>query len=507
MSGLFGTLNTATTGMSANQVALQTSSHNIANTNTDGYSRQRVQLQTTPPYTITGVGTMGTGVKTAKITRVVDDFVRNQIRSANSQYQFYNQKSDTLGQLEDTFNEPSDNGVIKQLSTLTSSWTQLGNNPELGTAKTLVVENASTLGDTIRGMAKNIKQLKDDSVQSVAKNTLDFNEKVKQLQTLNEQIYNMSSQGETPNDLLDSRDSLLKDISGLADISTSVDGYGRASIQLGGQDILTKDTRATLSTVMESTNGQSSIAFGGDTVSGMEKVAGDYSIGTVLISTDGASSAKTYNQLDVASGTIGGLQSSVNEIQKRTDELNDFVSTITKTVNTIYTDGKSSTTGFFEMGDDSQSYALNFKVSDTVTNNPQSMSAGQTNLSGDGSKALAIAKLATVKFNQPVDDTQLGSYDTTSMTFKDSASGSTYADDFNNIVTKNGISKQQADNTSAAQLSLLNQLEYKNESVSGVSLNEEMSDVIKFQQGFQANARLLSVVSEMLDTLINRTGV
>ncbi len=78
---------------------------------------------------------------------------------------------------------------------------------------------------------------------------------------------------------------------------------------------------------------------------------------------------------------------------------------------------------------------------------------------------------------------------------------------FNSIVTKNGISKQQADNTVSAQLSLLNQLEYKNQSVSGVSLNEEMSDVIRFQQGFQANARILSVVSEMLDTLINRTGV
>ncbi|MFT8668770.1 MAG: flagellar hook-associated protein FlgK [Liquorilactobacillus hordei] len=506
MSGLFGTLNTATTGMSANQVALQTSSHNIANTNTDGYSRQRVQLQTTPPYMIAGVGTMGTGVKTAKITRVVDDFVRNQIRDANSQYQFYDQKSEVLGQLEGILNEPSDNGALKQLSTLTSSWTQLGNNPELGTAKTLVVENASTFGDTVRGIAKSVNQLKSDSVQSIAKNTLDFNEKIKQLQTLNEQVYNMASQGETPNDLLDSRDNLLKDLSELANISTSTDSYGRVAVQLGGQDILTNDSRAVLSTVMASNNGQASIAVGGNTVSGQTTIDGDYQVGTVLISDASADTTAAYNKLDVTAGTIGGLQDSVDEIQKRMDELNDFVGTITKTVNTVYTDGKSSTTGFFDIGDDPQNYALNFKVSDAIVANPQSLVVGQTNLSGDGSKVLAIAKLSTVKFNQPVDDAQLGSYDATTMSFKDIDGGSTYAEDFNNIVTKNGISKQQADNTSAAQLSLLNQLEYKNESVSGVSLNEEMSDVIKFQQGFQANARLLSVVSEMLDTLINRTG-
>ena len=74
-------------------------------------------------------------------------------------------------------------------------------------------------------------------------------------------------------------------------------------------------------------------------------------------------------------------------------------------------------------------------------------------------------------------------------------------------MTKNGISKQKADNMAAAQKVVLNNLENKNESMSGVNINEEMSDVIKFQQGFQANTRVLSVIAEMLDTLVNKTGV
>lgn len=106
MVGLFGTLGTATSGMGANQIALQTSSHNIANTNTDGYSRQRVDMKTTTPYNMAGVGMIGTGVEANGVERVVNDFVRSQIREANAQYQFYNEKSDVLGQLEDTLNEP-----------------------------------------------------------------------------------------------------------------------------------------------------------------------------------------------------------------------------------------------------------------------------------------------------------------------------------------------------------------------------------------------------------------
>lgn len=111
------------------------------------------------------------------------------------------------------------------------------------------------------------------------------------------------------------------------------------------------------------------------------------------------------------------------------------------------------------------------------------------------------------KFKTPVSDADLDSYDESTMKFKESQDGQTFAETFNNIVTKNGISKQKADNMAAAQKVVLNNLENKNESMSGVNINEEMSDVIKFQQGFQANTRVLSVIAEMLDTLVNKTGV
>ncbi|MDN2453726.1 flagellar hook-associated protein FlgK [Lactobacillus sp. UCMA15818] len=502
MAGLFGTLNNATSGLSANQVALQTSSHNIANTSTDGYSRQRVDLETNSAYTVPGVGTLGTGVKSAGVERIVDDFVRGQIRNANSNYQFATEKSDVLGDLENVFNEPSDNGLLTQLSTLTSSWTGLSNNPESDTAKTLVAENASTFADTLNSMANDISSLNSSTVQSVNKNVLDFNNKVEQLQNLNEQIYNMSSRGESPNDLLDTRDSVLKDLSGLANITTTTDNYGRAFVQLDGQDVLTSTNMSTLSVVTTSTASGSTLAVGGDS-SDVGTTDTQYAVGTVVLSNSAEST--DYQKLNVSSGTIGGLQAAIGETQDRLQDLNDFAETIAKTTNMVYTNGSSSTTGFFNLGT-GDNYAANITLSSDVSNNVTGISAGKTTASGDGTKAAAIAALAGTKLDFPVSDTELATYDSTSMSFTSSQTGSTFANEFNNTVTKNGISKQSADNTATAQQSVLTQLEEKDASVSGVSLNEEMSNIIKYQQGFQANARLLSVVSEMLDTLINNTG-
>ncbi|KRN30716.1 flagellar hook-associated protein FlgK [Liquorilactobacillus mali] len=504
MAGLFGTLNNATSGLSANQVALQTSSNNIANTSTDGYSRQRVNLETNSAYTVSGVGTLGTGVKSAGVERIVDDFVRGQIRNANSNYQFAAEKSDVLGDLENIFNEPSDNGLLTQLSTLTSSWTELSNNPESDTAKTLVAENASTFTDTLNSMADDINSLTNSTVQSVSKNVLDFNNKVEQLQNLNDQIYNMSSRGESPNDLLDTRDSVLKDLSGLADITTTTDNYGRAFVQLDGQDILTSTSMSTLSVVTTSNSSGSTLAVGGDT-SEVGTTDTQYSLGTVVLSSSADST--DYQKIDISSGTIGGLQAAIGETQDRLQDLNDFAETIAKTTNMIYTGGSSSTTGFFDLGADEGSYAANITLNSDISNNSTGISAGKSTASGDGTKAAAIAALANTKLDYPVSDTELATYDSDSMSFTSSQTGSTFANEFNNTVTKNGISKQAADNTATAQQSVLTQLEEKDSSVSGVSLNEEMSNIIKYQQGFQANARLLSVVSEMLDTLINNTGV
>lgn len=514
MSGLFGTLGTATSGITANQVALQTTAHNIANTNTDGYSRQRVHMTTKPPYVIAGTGTIGTGVNVTGVERVVDDFVRSQIREANSKYTYNTQKSDTLGQLEDILHEPSDDGVIKSLNTLTDSWQKLAENPELGTSKTLVVENANSFADSIHQMATQINQLHKDSISNLQKSVLDFNEKIDQLADINKKVFTLTSRGETPNDLLDQRDTLLKDISGLVNINTEFDEYGRTTLSVDGQTILDfkNETHNTLSVVVGTdANGNALVSDRGDSSKSNVALGRQVEVGTVMLTKKDDAGNTAYSEIKTSEGDMGGYQESAREILEHMDEMNDFIAKIGKATNMVMTGGKNKLDGFFTLGNDPSRYALDFKVNDAIAKDPSKIPAGKafdgTGSAGDGSRALAVSWAMKTKFKTPVSDADLDAYDESTMKFTESQDGQTFAETFNNIVTKNGISKQKADNMAAAQKVVLNNLENKNESMSGVNINEEMSDVIKFQQGFQANTRVLSVIAEMLDTLVNKTGV
>ncbi|MFT8406876.1 MAG: flagellar hook-associated protein FlgK [Liquorilactobacillus sp.] len=503
---LFGSLEISSSGLNANQVALQTSGNNIANANTDGYSRQEVNMKEQSTVYVPGTGNLGTGVDVDGVTRTVNEYVRSEMQSANSAYSYYSEKSTQLGNLENILNEPSDNGLINQLSTLTTAWNTLANNPDLSTAKATVVEDASTFADSVNEMSNNMSDLSDNITNTLAENVESFNSDVKQLQSINQQIYTLVNQGQAPNDLLDQRDSLLKTVSGLANVNASFDSYGRVSLSMDGQDILTTDTLNTLSVVTASGTSGSTIAKGGDTSDGLETSSSGYALNTVLLTQDDTNGNTSYSSIDVTQGSIGGLKDSGTEVAARLQELNDFAETIAKTVNTVYTSGKSSTSGFFDLGDDADEYAKNLTVNSTLTNDSDKLEAGETTASGDNSIATAMVNLANIKFDTPITDSELSSFDSSTLAFTSSSTGKTYSEAFSNIVTKNAISKENADNLSTSQESVLSELETQDESVSGVSLSEEFTDIIRYQRGFQANAKVLSTISDMLDTLINNTG-
>ncbi|GBG94900.1 flagellar hook associated protein [Ligilactobacillus salitolerans] len=509
MSGLFGTLNTARSGLDANQVALQTSSHNIANTNTDGYTRQRVDLGTKIPYHKTGVGLIGTGVSANGVERIVDDFVRSQVRDSNANYNFNVQKSDVLGLLEDALHEPSDDGVITQLNNYADSLQKLADNPELDTAKTNAVQMGVSLATYIQSIAKQVGKVNGDTQSQLSKTVLDFNQMAGELANLNQQIYDSHLDDETPNDLLDRRDSLLKDMSGQADITVAFDNYGRTTVSIGDQEIVNGKlgVQQKLSVVVGAAAGTAEIYPDGDETQSKQEITGNFAVGDVVLSA--ADGTENYSVLEVKSGSIGGLQESLAEVQAHQDELNSFVNGLIASQNIVYSEGTNATNAFFE-SDDPTNPALSLRVNQDLVKDPGKMKvgAGADPADGDNSLALAMAKSLKAKLDYPVDPADLlTNFDPTSLTFTASEQGMTVAGSYNSIVTKNGISKQKADNMASAQLTALNQLEYKDQAASGVNLNEEMSDVIRFQQGFQANARLLTVVSDMLDTLINRTGV
>lgn len=469
MSGLFGTLNVGNKGMQAAQTALHTTGHNISNANTEGYSRQRVDLKADLATTLGGVGQLGSGVKMNGIARLVDDYVARQIRGENATLSKFGAKSEVLEQLEIIYNEPSDTSLNFNLGEMFDSWTELSKNPELLTAKSIVVEKSKTMADTLNHIANQLDGLKTNTTDLIDMNAKNFNEIVKSLDTLNSQIYNISIKGQVPNDLLDQRDLLMKDISSITDFTSTFDKFGRVEIKVAGADVLTAN--------------------------GVQLEMKASEDGSVTL--EGASLA-TPLTLALSKGEIAGYQDALVEIDAQIAQLDKFAGSLAKAINDAHNDAANGGSGtpkmdfFTDDGNASADYtkitAANLKVNQAILsdNNKVNAGTGSNPADGDGSRALAVANVRNIK--QPdISNTIEGAY--------------------NSMITNVGISKQQADNMVANQGVLLDQLVLRRESTSGVNIDEEVTNMIKFQKSFEANARVIQTLSDMLDVLINRTGV
>ncbi|MDR7869616.1 MAG: flagellar hook-associated protein FlgK [Tissierellaceae bacterium] len=526
MSGLFSTLNTANKGLFAQQTALHTTSHNIANANTKGYTRQRVEMKADFAYNLGGVGQLGTGVKMDSIVRLVDDYVTKQIRNEMGTLERYTAKSEVIDQLEVIFNEPSTTGLNFYLGEMFDSWQELSKNPESLTSKTVVVEKSKALADTINHMADQLQSLKDETIGQIEKNAMDFNSIVEKLESLNQQILNISITGQVPNDLLDQRDLMLQDLGNIADFKTDFDKYGRVSIKNGEIDLLGDNQDlyelSVVKDIVDNKDGtfNISISRGGNSLEPSVEFTvndiDDYEVGQVIFTKSEVEpltidDIKTTNEIaldnGITSGKIKGNTEALEDISDSLKNLNQFANTMAKAVNAVHTGddsiihpGDNDVVNFFKFEGDK------LKVNEEFKDHPDKVLAGKDYNSpeGDGSRALAIARLRNTKLD--FNGATL-TYDSATMSIDNFAGGTTIEGAYGNIVTNIGISKEHSDNKIANQEVLVGQLEIRRESTSGVSIDEEVSNVIKFQKAYEANARVISVLAEMLDVLINRTGV
>lgn len=487
MSGLFGTLYTANKGLMASQTSLHTVGHNLANANTRGYSRQRVEQKADMAFNFVGVGQLGTGVRMTGIHRVVDNFTVKHIRQENSIYNKYGAKSDILGQIETIFNEPSDVGVNFNLGEMFDAWQELSKNPESLTAKNIVVEKSKTLAETLNHMSRQLNGLKDSTKELIGQNVLEFNSIVDKLEALNKQIFSVEVKGQVPNDLLDERDLLLADLSSIANIDASFDKFGRVEVSVKdeaggkivvlGKDAAGNDVKETMF-----------VDDDGKTISIGEADPDDP---TKPIDPN------NVVKIEVESGQIAGNIEALEEIEGRIKDLNEFAGMMADEINKVHTldkDGNpiADIENIFVSPDGTDITAGNIKVNDEIIEDPSKIIAGakKDGPDGDGSRALAMAGLRNKKIGE------VGG-----------KGGTTIEGAYSNITIKVGISKEYADNMVDNQEVLLDHLELRRESTSGVSINEEVTNMIKFQSAFDANSRVITVLADMLDTLINRTGV
>lgn len=555
MSGLFGTMHVSKLGMFAQQSALNTTSHNIANQATPGYSRQHVVLKTARPITLTGPGQIGTGVNVVAIERTRDIFLDHQVRRETSNLASSTAKEKYLSKLEGIYNEPSDSGISKLLSEYFDAWQTLSLNPEKLEAKQVVVQTAKQLTEflnhtskQIDGAFSNLEDEKKDVVTQV--NTI-----LDQLNEVNEQIKKVTLMGNNPNDLLDSRDLLLDELSTKFGIDVKADGNlnGISITPLGkSEPNLIQDTDKDKKYRLEYDSNTKRFGFVEVDKNGKkqdiiydvkgEKVkfdsTGDFLLdesgkkiyekqddkyipiaphtGTELFESD-IKAASMSNELKPSEGTISGLQSVEDTINSNKTELDNLAKMLAFSVNAIHNEGPNGKDFFQASGkkDINEINAENIVLNDELLKNPANLNTAVGDDVADGKRALAIAQLRDIKFaivdenGKPVSygefitKNKFGKVENGVTIFEGNPKGATTEGYFKSSMNGLGVITQKAKKEIENQTILLRSLLERRSSVSGVSQDEETINLIQFQHAYQANAKMISTVDELLDVVIN----
>jgi flagellar hook-associated protein 1 FlgK len=432
----FTGLQTSLRGLLAHQAAIDTTSHNVANANTDGYSRQEAVLTPTEAYqVVTGtgeVGHLGTGVTVDGYRRIRDTFLDLQYRAQAMQVGDQETRSTQLDQVELALSEPSDNGISSQLAKFWNGWADVSNSPDDIAARQALIDQAKNLADSFKTVDTQLTTVKSQAATEYASLTGAAGDVVSianEIATLNAAIKQFKANGDSPNDLMDRRDNLLDKLSQLAQVRVTDLGNGSINVDFGDAAVsLVADTTVTWPQTLTTPGGK---------------------LGALI------DIAKT-------GGTIDSYRA----------DLNNAVKTLADAVNLLHNPGGTGT-NFFTYTAGSEAATLAINVTAGTVRTSTSGAAGANDI------ARAIAGLR----------------------------GGTPDKLYTAFVTRIGGDLRNAQRGEANANVLLNSIQDRRQSTSGVSMDEEMTNLVRFQRGYQASARTMSTMDQMLDTLINRTGV
>ncbi|MFM9279936.1 flagellar hook-associated protein FlgK [Paenibacillus jiagnxiensis] len=522
MASTFHGIETSKRSLNTQTAALNTTGHNIANANTAGYTRQVVKMQASEPMEAIGMnrsvvrGQLGTGVQFNAIERVRQSFLDNQYRNENTSLGAWSIRYDTLDKLETIMNEPSDTGIRKVLDNFWNAWSDLSQDPQDVTNRKIVKETTLALTDAMNQVDKQLNALSSDLTSNIALKTTEVNSLLQTIADLNGNITKLEGLGDNPNDLYDQRDYAVDQLSKLANVTvTQLDtGY---QITVAGQIAVTgtQVTAPTADTLKAAYDGGT---LTGGEIYGMfmsrDKYVVDYKAqmnqlantlangnieitlpaGTVLpegtvLNTGPDGAPVTYSNangnrtltadLKVTVAGINGLHQLGYTLSGTTPQKGGLFFTST--------DGGPITAGNITLNPDIQSdpnkIASSLRVNDTGTTD-------EAVVVGNNGLALAMANLKSVPFD-----------------FGTSMSKPTTTDDFfSAIVGQLGVQTEEADRQAKNGQLLTDQVDLNRQSVSGVSLDEEMTNLIKFQHAYSAASRFMTTFDQLLDKLINSTG-
>ena len=477
MGSTFAGLELSRRALSAQQSALNVTGHNISNSNTQGYTRQIANLTTTTPDMIPAMGrnlSLGSGVTLDTITRARDSFVDRQFRTETSKQQYWVAKQDSLTKVEDMINEPSDDSLSNDMNQFWVAWSDLSKSPDNSGARSVVKERALTLTDSLHALSTQISDRQNDLNSQVNVQITQINGYAEQIKDLNDQIKRAEVAGDNPNDLRDSRDNLVDELSKIVSvhvIETRDPNFTDRQVNFFRVDIGNETTPQTL--------------VDDDKLNKLEGVTAQSGIGGNDITTVqwvGGSALDLGQKTGTLQANIETRDTYLTELQAKYDKL---ASGIVTAVNELHNDGTATGIDFFDATSVTAStISLGFSdINDIVTG------LGAT---GDGSIATKISSLST----------GWSSLSATTQLANKADYGTSLGDYYGSNVAQLGVDVQQANRMKAGEDVLLTNVTNQRESLSGVSLDEEMTNLIKFQKSYSAAARMVTMMDDMLSTLM-----
>lgn len=391
------------------QTALNITGHNIANANTEGYTRQTPNIVSTTPWSPPGyqAGQVGTGVDTGEITRIRDSFLDSQYRNESKTSGYWTAVQDSMSKVEVILNEPSDDGLRSVMDQFWQSWQDLSVNPESESARSVVVQRGLTLSEAFNHTYQQFSELRQDLNSTVQIKVNDINSKARQLADLNKQILSITVSGQQPNDLMDKRDLLLDELSQIAEVRTFNDKNGMVTVQLGDRVLVQGVDNNTLD--VEADKQGMFMVIWKDTQTKVQITDGELkgildARGKTELDEDQNSNYKEIipDLIDKLNAMAKTIITKTNEIHRGGYTLNNQEDNPdTSYPDTGYPDGGD----FFTIPEKSDSivdWAAHMQVSQAIQDDPKNIAAASSRTwdtegnklnFGDGSNALKIAQL------------------------------------------------------------------------------------------------------------------
>ena len=597
MRSSFMGLTTLLRALQAQQTALDVTNQNIANANTDGYTRQEAKLVQTAPFAGAGYNRpaggglmLGTGVMVKEITRQRDAYVDQQLRTQIASQQKAQIVSDGVQQVEAIFNEPSNFGLSSQMARFFNAWSELSNNPGSATARTQLQAQGQTLASGFSDVARQLDQYRSDQDAQIMAVVAEVNDVATRIADLNLQIRKSVGNGDHPNDLMDARDRLVDQITKLSGATTREEPNGSTTVSLGGR-ILVSGARANsitaeltplasgkVSHTLTWWPGSGNVDGSGGTLGGLlqmrdtiipEKLTKINLLASTLVTQVNAQHAKGMGLGVYATMTTGtdffDTQRSITTLQATGlgDVLTSGSITIgstqitinpsTKSLNDVLTEIATALTGdppsdpaaTASIDDSTGKIVLTYKSGRTIGANGDTSNflqivgllGGATTGTGDtrtttGAVAVPLVRASSMSLSPTVAaDTQAirasgrtlngegvyvsaGTGDNSnslainalSTTQMSALGSSTFDDYYASLIGELGVQSRQSLDMATTQKALVDHLTTRRESNSGVNLDEEAAQLIRFQRAYQAAARGITALDDLLMTVIDRMG-